>query len=57
MGVIEIIAGSLLLIACVFIILVVMFQEAKDQGMTSAIGGGSNESFFEKIQDVQKKRQ
>ncbi|MBR1763981.1 MAG: preprotein translocase subunit SecG [Ruminococcus sp.] len=44
----EIVAGVLLIIAGIIIIMVVMAQESKEQGLTSAIGGGSNESFYEK---------
>ena len=44
----EIVAGVLLIIAGLIIIMVVMAQESKEQGLTSAIGGGSNESFYEK---------
>ncbi len=49
MDVIQIVAGVLLIISCLFIILVVMVQESKDPGMNSAIGGGaSNDSFYQK---------
>ncbi|MBZ4671422.1 MAG: preprotein translocase subunit SecG [Clostridiales bacterium] len=46
MSAIEIAGGILLLIACIFIIIVTLLQENKQQGMTSAIGGGSNDSFY-----------
>lgn len=48
MGIVEIIAGALLILASVLIILLVMVQESKDEGLTSAIGGGANDSFYEK---------
>lgn len=48
MGLIQIICGVLLLIACAVIILVVLLQESKDPGMTSAITGASNDSFYGK---------
>lgn len=48
MDTIHIISGVLLLIACLIIILVVLMQQSKDQGMTSAITGGSNDSFYAK---------
>ena len=48
MGVIGIVAGVLLIIASVVIVLLVLVQESKDQGITSAIGGGANYSFYEK---------
>ena len=35
------------MIAALIIILVVLAQESKEQGLTSAIGGGANESFYE----------
>ncbi len=48
MSVIEIVAGVLLIIASLTIILIVLVQDSKEQGLTSAIGGGSNESFYER---------
>ncbi|MBQ9374832.1 MAG: preprotein translocase subunit SecG [Ruminococcus sp.] len=48
MTTIEIVAGILLIIASLVIILIVLAQESKDQGLTSAIGGGANESFYDK---------
>lgn len=45
---IEIAAGILLAVASIVIILVVLVQESKEQGMTSAIGGGYNDSFYGK---------
>ena len=47
MGTIEIAAGAVLILCSIIIILVVLAQESKDDGLTSAIGGGYNESFFE----------
>lgn len=47
MSAIEIVAGILLILASVIIVLLVLFQESKEQGLTSAIGGGSNSSFYE----------
>lgn len=47
MGVTEIIAGALLILASIVIVLLVLVQESKDQGLTSAIGGGANSSFYE----------
>ena len=48
MTTIQIISGVLLILACLIIILVVLIQDSKDQGMSSAITGGSNDSFFGK---------
>ncbi|WP_294407883.1 preprotein translocase subunit SecG [uncultured Ruminococcus sp.] len=45
---IEIAAGVLLALASIVIILVVLVQESKEQGLTSAIGGGYNDSFYGK---------
>ena len=41
-------AGVVLIICSLIIIFVVLSQDSKDQGLTSAIGGGYNDSFFEK---------
>ena len=40
-------AGIVLIICSLIIILVVLSQDSKDQGLTSAIGGGYNDSFYE----------
>lgn len=49
MGATGIICGVLLIISCLIIILIVLAQDSKDQGgLASAIGGGSNDSFFGK---------
>lgn len=45
---IEITAGILLILASLVIVLIVLVQESKEQGLTSAIGGGSNDSFYGK---------
>lgn len=51
MGVIEIIGGVLLLIACVLIIILGLMQDQKtDQNMASAITGSSYDSEFSKNQ-------
>ncbi len=47
MGIAEIVAGSVLILASLVIILVVLAQDSKDDGLTSAIGGGYNSSFYE----------
>lgn len=44
----QMIAGVVLLIACVIIVLVVLIQDSKDQGMSSAIGGGATDTFYTK---------
>lgn len=45
---IEIAAGVLLAIASIIIVLIVLAQDSKEQGLTSAIGGGYNDSFYGK---------
>lgn len=47
MGIPEIVAGAVLILCSIVIILVVLAQDSKDDGLTSAIGGGYNESFYE----------
>lgn len=47
MSILEIIAGALLILAGIAIILVVLLQESKQQGMSSAIQGGANDSFYQ----------
>ncbi len=42
----EVILGGVLLVACLIIILIVLMQEGKDGGLTSAVGGGSTDTFF-----------
>lgn len=49
MSTLEIVSGVLLLISSLFIILVTLLQETKQQGMTSALGGdGMGDSFYGK---------
>lgn len=44
----EIILGGVLLVACLIIILIVLIQEGKDGGLTTAVGGGSTDTFYGK---------
>lgn len=48
METVQIVGGILLILACILIILVVLVQDSKDPGMSAAIGGGSNQSFYGK---------
>lgn len=48
MGVIEIVSGILLVLCSVFIIVITLMQSQKQQGMTSAIQGSNNDSFYGK---------
>ncbi len=47
MTVIEIISAFLLIIACVFVVAVVLMQESK-QGMSNVITGGSSDNYYQK---------
>lgn len=47
MGVIEIIAAILLILACVFIIVIVLMQDTK-QGMSQTITGASADNYYQK---------
>ena len=47
MSVLEIIAAILLILACVFIVLVVLMQDSK-QGMSQTISGASADNYFQK---------
>ena len=48
MSALQIGAGIVLLIVSLIIIVVVLMQDTKEQGLTSAIGGGYNDSFYGK---------
>ncbi len=48
MGVIEIVSGILLILCSVFIVVITLMQSQKQQGMTSAIQGSNNDSFYNK---------
>ncbi len=47
MSVVEIIFAVLLILACVFIVAVVLMQESK-QGMSNVITGGSTDNYYQK---------
>lgn len=47
MGIFEIISAIVLIVACVFIVIVVLMSETKT-GMSQAIGGASSDNFFQK---------
>ncbi|MBE6879358.1 MAG: preprotein translocase subunit SecG [Ruminococcaceae bacterium] len=47
MGIIEIIAAIVLILACVFIVFVVIMQDTK-QGMSQTITGGSADNYYQK---------
>lgn len=48
MSVIEIICGVILILVSIILIVLCLMQDTKSQdGMTSAIGGGNNTSFYD----------
>lgn len=47
MGIFEIVSAIVLIIACVFIVVVVLMKETKTQ-MSQTISGSSSDSFFQK---------
>ena len=47
MGIFEIISAIVLIIACVFIVIVVLMNDTKS-GMSQAISGASSDSFYQK---------
>ena len=47
MGIFEIISAIILIVACVFIIVVVLMKDTKTQ-MSQTIGGASSDNFFQK---------
>lgn len=48
MGVIEIVSGILLILCSVFIVVITLMQSQKQDGMSSAIQGTNNDSFYGK---------
>lgn len=48
MGAIEIISGIILIACSVFIVVITLMQSQKQQGMTSAVQGSNNDSFYGK---------
>ena len=48
MGAIEIVSGIVLIACSVFIVVITLMQSQKQQGMTSAIQGSNNDSFYGK---------
>lgn len=48
MGIIEIVSGIVLILCSIFIVVITLMQSQKQQGMTSAIQGSNNDSFYGK---------
>ncbi|MBR4223709.1 MAG: preprotein translocase subunit SecG [Oscillospiraceae bacterium] len=48
MSALQIISGILLILCSIFLIVITLMQSQKQQGMTSAIGGSNNDSFYQK---------
>ena len=48
MNAIQIIGGILLILCSIFLVVITLMQSQKQQGMTSAIQGSNNDSFYNK---------
>lgn len=48
MHVYEIIAGSVLMLACILLIIVVLLQDNKGNGLSGAIGGGESGGILQR---------
>ena len=48
MGAIEIVSGIVLILCSIFIVVITLMQSQKQQGMTSAVQGSNNDSFYGK---------
>lgn len=46
MKIIEIVIGSLIILTSILVILICLVQDKRQQGMTSAVTGASNDSFY-----------
>ena len=44
----RIVLMGIFILVCIFLTIVVLMQESKQQGMTSAVTGNSNDSFYGK---------
>ena len=48
MSALQIVSGILLIFCSVFLVVITLMQSQKQQGMTSAIQGSNNDSFYQK---------
>ncbi len=48
MTALQIVSGILLIFCSVFLVVITLMQSQKQQGMTSAIQGSNNDSFYQK---------
>lgn len=48
MSALQIVSGIVLVLCSIFLIVITLMQSQKQQGMTSAIGGSNNSSFYVK---------
>ena len=48
MSAVQIVSGILLILCSIFLIVITLMQSQKQQGMTSAIQGSNNDSFYNK---------
>lgn len=51
----EIIIGAVVLLISIVLIVICMMQEQKPQNATAALTGASNDSFYDKTVDAQRK--
>lgn len=56
MDIINIILGSVLMAAALFLIIAVLFQEKSKRGLSGAIGGGSSDTYFSKNKGASTKK-
>jgi preprotein translocase subunit SecG len=56
MGILEIISAICLILACIFIIIMVLMQDSK-RGMSQALTGGNSDNFYQKNQGRSKEQQ
>lgn len=48
MSAIEIVGGVVLILCSIFLVVITLMQSQKQQGMTSAVQGATNDSFYSK---------
>lgn len=56
MTILAYVLGSILMVASIAIVLLVLFQSSKKQGLSGAIGGTSGDSYFGKNQGQTKEK-
>jgi preprotein translocase subunit SecG len=56
MGILEIISAICLILACIFIIIMVLLQDSK-RGMSQTLAGGNSDNFYQRNQGRSKEAQ